>query len=115
MHRAGRHRDDRFSLYARWSGDWGMGWIGRLPGVNYNKQFLMIGKEKKRSPASWAEHNAEGLVALRQTGVPPEARAPNCVGPRIASVDRPRGGLVFLGLALFGALGYVWWRKEFAA
>jgi hypothetical protein len=109
MHRQGRHRDDRWSLYDRWSGDWGMAWVGPLPGVNHNKQFLMVGKAKRRDAAAWAVADAAGKHALARTGVPREATLPICgEGPLLA---RGSGAGVVVGLAIFAGLGYLAWKE----
>ncbi len=106
LHAQGRHKDTRFSLLRRWAQDWGMAWVGPLPGVNRNEQFFMRDGAREADEASWLLAYEAARNALEVRGVPPEATLPICGEERLAASNSLP---LVAGAALFGA-GYALWK-----
>lgn len=73
MHGEGRHRDDRWSLYERWS-KWA-GWVGPIAGIDHNRQFLM---DASLDDAERRRRYPVGAAALEAARAPAVATAPVC-------------------------------------
>lgn len=116
LYRQGKVKDDRWAIYERWTSGWGSStngyaWVGPLPGVNHNEQFLM--RKLKKSDPAWRIAYDAGKAALKDTSVPAIAKAPSCSG----SIGSTFGliATTALALALGASTGYALARVAGAA
>lgn len=114
LYRAGRVKDDRWAIYERWTHDWGSrtdgyAWVGPLPGVNHNEQFLM--RPVKQKDPAWRIAYDAGRAALRDKSTPAIARAPACSAPtRVTGSPAGLAATSAVAIAVGAATGYAFIR-----
>lgn len=79
-HKDGRTKD-RWGTYATWtdgwgSSKWGYAWVGPVPGIDHNEQFLM--KRVPKNSPEWRDAYDAGKAALGDKRTPAIAHAGAC-------------------------------------
>lgn len=64
LFREGRTDSDRWDVFERWTKSFGLAWVGELPGINPETQFLM--KDADPGSAYWERQYAAGRTALSE-------------------------------------------------
>jgi hypothetical protein len=105
MHAAGRTSSDRWAIYDRWARSWGYAWVGPIPGVDPEKQFLMV--DVGQAAPGWADAYARGKWQLAH----PRGREPMIYCQQAPSAAGTGWLVAVVGASALAAAGIYFYRE----